>query len=231
MWPIYIYRNDPKEITFALTCKFHWCGRDVNTHVTLVSVYAILTKGTQLMIHWTIHSAISSLWFMTTLTCVLCRSVHLSGSRHRGAQRGLHPDGDHVRPGRHRGIPHGVGRDPRTALPAHVRHQRHLRWGSCCIAKCLGIKITQAYNIVLMVTHSRFQVKQKIICLQILYTYLIDLPIIINIDQPLFSDPIYMQMCLLGLTPWNVHSPFWGGPDIYYNRYITTEWKKHTFSY
>ena len=55
-----------KRSPFALTCKFHSCGRDVTTHgVTLGSwLLSTYTKGLQLMIHWTTKLVISCLWLI-----------------------------------------------------------------------------------------------------------------------------------------------------------------------
>jgi len=57
----------------------------------------------------------------------LTRCCHPTGSGSGSSQRRLHSDRHHLRPGRHCGIPHGVGSQTCSALSTHVRHQRHLR--------------------------------------------------------------------------------------------------------
>ncbi|KAI4830222.1 hypothetical protein KUCAC02_001871 [Chaenocephalus aceratus] len=60
-----------------------------------------------------------------------CRCFHLSGSGHRFPQRSLQSDGHHLWLGWACGIPHCVGREPRSALTPHVCYQCHLRSDSC----------------------------------------------------------------------------------------------------
>lgn len=67
------------------------------------------------------------LWKSSKSVSLSVRHRHPPGSGSRCSQRCLHPDGHHLRPGRDRGLPHGVGSHPRSALAAHVCHQRHLR--------------------------------------------------------------------------------------------------------
>lgn len=59
----------------------------------------------------------------------LCRCFHLSGSGNHLSQRSVHSDGHDLWPRWDCGIPHSMGRDPRSALPPHVCHKRHLRSG------------------------------------------------------------------------------------------------------